>query len=83
MILQSSWKISIVTFLHELSGKGLEPKRGSILEGIKGFYPKKKTFSSIATKFEAGVIFIWLVFCIISLQCRHARLVLECVFYEI
>ena len=43
---------------------------------------KKKTFLSIATNSIAGVIFIWLVFCVISLHCRHAHLV-ECGFCEL
>ena len=42
---------------------------------------KKKTFSSIATNSIAGVIFIWLVFCVTSLHCRHAHLV-ECGFCD-
>ena len=49
---------------------------------MKRFCKKKNTFSSIATKFEAGIIFIWLVFCIISPYYRHAHL-LECGFCEI
>ena len=48
----------------------------------KGDGHLKKTFSNIAAKFEAGVIFIWLVFCVISLHCRHAHLV-ECGFCEL
>ena len=42
VILRSPWKTSFVTFLRDLSGKGLEPRRGSIVEGMKGFYPKTK-----------------------------------------
>ena len=42
----------------------------------------KKTFSSIATKFQTGVIFIWSVFCIISFHYRLSHL-LECAFCEI
>ena len=32
-------------------GEGLEPKRGSIVEGMKGLYPTKKKLSSVETKF--------------------------------
>ena len=46
MILQSSWKISFVTFLRDLSGKDWNLREGSrgIVEGMKGFYPKEKNF---------------------------------------
>ena len=74
MMLQSSWRISFVTFLRDLSGKDWNTRQD---RSMKGFC--KKTFSSIATKFQAGVIFICLVLRITSLHCRHAHL-LECGF---
>ena len=51
VILQSSWRVSFVTLLRDLSGQGLELKKGSIVEGMKGFHRKKKPLSSTATKF--------------------------------
>ena len=80
-MLQSSWKISFVRVFEWPVGEGLEPKTGSIVEGWKVLI-SKKTFSSIATKFQADVILIWLVFCITSLHWRHAYL-LACGFCEI
>ena len=79
-MLQSSWKVSFVAFLRDLSGKDWNPRQDKSLKGWKVVL-KKKTFSNIATKFQAGFIFIWLVFCIISLHCRHAHL-LECGFVK-
>ena len=80
VMLRSSWKISFVTFLCDLSGKDWNPRQDRSMKGFCN--QKKKTFSSTATKFEAGVIFIWLVFCIIFLDCCHAHL-LECGIHEI
>ena len=42
VILRSSGKTSFVTFLRDLSGKDWNPRRVSIVEGMKGFYPKTK-----------------------------------------
>ena len=78
MMLRSPWKISFVTFLRDLSGKDWNPRQD---RSMKGFC-KKENLLSIATKFQAGVIFIWLVFCIMPLHCRDAHL-LECRFCEI
>ena len=39
VILRSSRKTLFVTFLRDLSGKDWNPRRGSIVEGMKGFYP--------------------------------------------
>ena len=42
VILPSSGKTSFVTFFRDLVGEGVEPKRGSTVEGMKGFYPKTR-----------------------------------------
>ena len=59
VMLQSSWKISFVTFLRDLSGKDWNPSQDRSLKEWKVFIKKKKKiFSSIATKFQAAIIFV-------------------------
>ena len=50
MILQSSWKISFVTLLRDLSGKDWNPREDRSLKRGKVFTEKKKTFLEHSNK---------------------------------